>query len=55
MDAYSVLVLQPQDLVLLLGFAGLLMLAVGAGRRRRFQGFLRFVREAVYDEWNRPR
>ena len=55
MDAYTVLVLQPQDPVLLLGFAGLLILAVGVGRGRRFQDFLRFVRDALYDEWNRPR
>ena len=45
----------PEDLVLLLGFTGLLVLALGAGRRRRFQDFLRVVREALYDEWNRPR
>lgn len=55
MDAYTVLVLQPQDLVLLLGFAGLLILALGVERGRRFQDFLRFVRDALYDEWNRPR
>ncbi len=45
----------PKDLVLLLGFAGLLILALGAGRGRWFQDFLRVVREALYDEWNRPR
>ena len=45
----------PEDLDLLLGFAGLLILAVGVGRGRRLQDFLRFVREALYDEWNRPR
>jgi len=55
MDAYTMLVLQPRDPVLLLGFAGLLILAVGVGRRRWFQDFLRFVREALHDEWNRPR
>lgn len=49
------LVLQAQDLVPLLGFAGLLILAVGVRRERRFQDFLRFVRDALYDEWNRPR
>ena len=55
MDAYIVLVLQPPDLVLLLGFAGLLILAVGVGCGHRFRDFLRFVREALHDEWNRPR
>ena len=55
MYACTVLVLQPQDPVLLLGLIGLLVLAVGVGRGRRFQDFLRFVREALYDEWNRPR
>ena len=55
MDAYTMLVLQPRDLVMLLGFAGLLILAVGVGRGRRVRDFLRFVRNALYDEWNRPR
>ena len=32
-----------------------LILAVGVGRGRRFQDFLRFVRDALCDEWNRPR
>lgn len=55
MAACTVLVLQAQDLVLLLGFAGLLILAVGVGRGRRVRDFLRFVWNALYDEWNRPR
>lgn len=49
------LVPQLQEPVLLLCLIALLILAVGATHRSRIREFLRFVRDALYDEWQRPR
>ena len=49
------LVPQSEELVLLCGLAALFVLALGAGRARRVREFLRFVRDALYDEWRWPR
>ena len=42
-----------QELVVLLGLIGLLVLA--AGRSRGIRECLRRIAEAPYDEWQRPR
>ena len=42
-----------QELVMLLGLIGLLILAVGTSRGIR--EYLRRIAEALYDEWQRPR
>ena len=49
------MVLSPpsQELVVLPGLIGLLILAVGTSRGIR--EFLRRIAEALYDEWQRPR
>ena len=44
-----------QEQVHLLCLIGLVILAIGAGWGHKFREFLHLVREALYDEWQRPR